>query len=127
VPDPVWHRHIGSAVNEEHLAMMKHALAVVCMLAAAPALAQFGPGNPDTYGSIWEDIFMKRMKMTRELMDKSKDGMVSKDEYMAYAEMTAGKQFMMMDMNNDGMISEAEFMNPDLGGWSAVIFGGGRI
>ena len=53
--------------------------------------------------------------------------MVSKDEYMAHADMTAGKQFVMMDMNNDGMISEAEFMNPDLGGWSAVIFGSGRI
>jgi hypothetical protein len=108
--------------------MMKHALAAVCMLAALPAYAQFAPGNPEHYGSIWQDIFMKRMKMMREMMDKNKDGMISKDEYMAYAEMAGGKQFMMLDMNNDGMVSEAEFMNPELSGsWSAVIFGSNRI
>ena len=51
--------------------MMKQTLAGILMLAAAPAFAQFGQGNPDHYGSVWEDIFMKRMKMSRDLMDKN--------------------------------------------------------
>lgn len=107
--------------------MKKTMVTLALALAVSPAFAQYGKGNPDTYGSIWENIFMERMKMTKATMDKNKDGMISKDEFMAYSEMAAGKQFMMMDMNNDGMVSEAEFMNPDLGGWSAVIFGRGKI
>jgi hypothetical protein len=66
------------------------------------------------------------MEMTKGIMDKNNDGMISKDEYMAHAEMMASKKFMMADMDNDGMISGEEFMftNPDLYGKGRFIYGG---
>lgn len=72
----------------------------------------FGVGGPQSY--IWADIAMNRMKMSMEIMDANKDGMISKDEYMKYADMNSAKKFAMMDMNNDGMVSKDEWMNPDL-------------
>lgn len=83
--------------------------AALCLAASASVAYSaeqggFGVGGPQDY--IWAEVGMKRMMMSRDIADKNKDGMVSKDEYMAFAEMTAEKSFMMMDMNNDGMISE---------------------
>jgi Ca2+-binding EF-hand superfamily protein len=57
---------------------------------------------------------MDRRQMAMEAMDKNKDGMVDKDEFMAFTEMSAGKSYTMIDMDNDGMISEREFMNTNL-------------
>jgi hypothetical protein len=82
------------------------------MSSAFAAAGGFGQGGPQSY--IWAEIAMNRMKMTMDIMDTNKDGMVTKEEYMKYVEMSAPKKFAMMDMNNDGMISKEEWMNPDL-------------
>jgi hypothetical protein len=86
-------------------------LAILAVLTATgPVHAQskgFGEGGPNTY--IWAELQMKRRQMAMEAMDKNKDGMIDKDEYMAFSEMMAGKDYTMMDMDNDGMISELEW------------------
>jgi hypothetical protein len=72
----------------------------------------FGEGGPQSY--IWAEIAMNRMKMSMDAMDTNKDGMISKDEYMKFAETGSAKKFASMDMNNDGAVSKDEWMNPDL-------------
>jgi hypothetical protein len=98
------------------------AIGPLLLLSGVNAHAEGFAGNPDLYMSIWA----KRMEMSKGIMDKDKDGMISKDEFMAYSEMNAGKGFMMTDRDNDGMISEAEWMNrnPNLyGGFGSVYQG----
>lgn len=95
--------------------MKKTLCALSLMLGLSPAFAEtggFGTGGPQSY--VWAEIFMNRMKMAKEVMDTDKDGAISKDEYMKFAEMNASKKFASMDMNNDGKISVEEWMNPDL-------------
>ena len=95
--------------------MKKTLCALSLMIALSPALAAqsgFGEGGSETY--VWAEVFMNRMKMAKETMDTDKDGAISKEEYMKFAEMNASKKFADMDMNNDGTISEAEWMNPEL-------------
>jgi len=90
------------------------------MFALSPVLAaqgEFGKGGSETY--IWTEIFMNRMKMEKEIMDTEKNGVISKDEYMKFAEMNASEKFVAMDMNNDGTISEPEWMNSELAPGSA--------
>jgi hypothetical protein len=98
---------------------MKTTISAIAMLAAVTAggtvHAQskgIGEGGPNQY--IWAKVQMERRQMAMETMDKNKDGMVDKDEYMAFSEMAAGKNYSMMDMDNDGMISEREFRNTNL-------------
>lgn len=79
---------------------------------AFAAAGGFGEGGPDSY--IWAEIAMNRLKMSMTTMDTNKDGTISKDEYMKFAEMNSGKKFATMDMNNDGVISKEEWLNPDL-------------
>ncbi|MCG7988073.1 MAG: hypothetical protein JAY64_15885 [Candidatus Thiodiazotropha weberae] len=101
------------------------ALVLTLALPSVAVHAQDNPfaGNPDLYGHF---LAMEKMKMTQGMMDKNKDGMIRKDEYMDYAEKSASKGFMMTDMNDDGMISKDEFMfsNPDLYGGDRFIYGG---
>ncbi|ODB89169.1 hypothetical protein A3193_10350 [Candidatus Thiodiazotropha endoloripes] len=101
------------------------ALALTFALPTAALHAQDNPfaGNPDLYGHF---LAMEKMKMTQGMMDKNEDEMISKDEYMDYAEKAASKGFMMSDMNDDGMISKDEYMfsNPDLYGGDRFIYGG---
>lgn len=98
---------------------MKTMISAMAMLAALAAggtvHAQskgFGEGGPNQY--IWAKLQMDRREMAMEAMDKNKDGMVDKDEFMAFTEMMAGKSYAMMDMDNDGMISEREWTNSNL-------------
>lgn len=101
------------------------ALALAFTLSSVGLHAEDNPfaGNPDLYG---HHIAMERMKMMQTMMDKNKDGMISKKEYMEYAEKAAGKGFMMADMDDDGMISKDEFILniPDLYGADKFIYGG---
>ena len=92
------------------------AVAGLCLVLGAPlALADaggFGVGGPQSY--IWAEVAMNRAKMAMGVADKNKDGMLSKEEFMAFADMNAGKQMMMMDMNNDGMVSADEWTSSNL-------------
>ncbi|WP_296899518.1 EF-hand domain-containing protein [Thiohalocapsa sp.] len=98
---------------------MKTMISAIAMLVALGATGTvhaqskgFGEGGPNQY--IWAKVQMDRRQMAMEAMDKNKDGMIDKDEFMAFTEMSAGKSYTMIDMDNDGMISEREFMNTNL-------------
>ena len=97
--------------------MKKTLCALSLTLALSPVFAEsggLGQGGSQSQSYVWAEIFMNRMKMAKETMDTDKDGSISKDEYMKFAEMNASKKFASMDMNNDGKISVEEWMNPDL-------------
>ena len=75
------------------------------LMASAPAFSQSTfPSAAIEGGSLgsmmWTEARMKAM-------DKNKDGMVSRQEYMDYM----GAQFDMMDTKKDGMLTKAEFMD----------------
>ena len=80
-------------------------ISTICMLAltvaaAATALAAVPEGGDEWFRMMWSPTRMKAM-------DKNKDGMVSRQEYMDY--MMA--QFDKMDQNKDKMLSAKEFMD----------------
>ncbi len=70
---------------------------VIFATAAFPAVAQ---NTFVTQEQIWSAPMMK-------MMDKNKDGMVSRDEFLSYM----GAQYDMMDVNKDKKLSKAEFMD----------------
>lgn len=71
-------------------------------MAAFPALAQgtFPSSAQEFPSQFWTERMMKAM-------DTNKDGMVSRDEYMAYM----GKQFDMMDAGKKRMLTAQQFMD----------------
>ncbi len=81
---------------QKQLAMTLGALALAA--AAAPSLA--ASNTFVTQEVIWSEPMMKTM-------DKNKDGMVSRDEFLAYM----GAQYDMMDQNKDKMLDKKEFMD----------------
>ena len=72
--------------------------AVIAIAAVCPAHAKEMSKGMDM--SMMNDNMMK-------MMDTNSDGMVSKDEMMAYHEKMMG----MADMNKDGMLSKDEMMS----------------
>ena len=50
----------------------------------------------------------ERMKHDMQDADTNKDGVISKDEFMAAHQARADKMFAMMDTNKDGKIDQAE-------------------
>lgn len=93
--------------------MFKHFKAVttigamtLALLASAPAAAQSvfpsaaneGSGGPAAM--FWTEAMMKAM-------DKNKDGMVDRKEFMDYM----GAQFDKMDAKKKGMLTKSEFMD----------------
>lgn len=77
----------------------------LALLASAPASSQSPfPSASNEDGQIsagfWTEARMKTM-------DKNKDGMVSRQEYMDYM----GAQFDKMDAKKDKMLTKAEFMD----------------
>jgi hypothetical protein len=71
-------------------------------VAAVPAFAQGTfPSSAQEFSSyFWTERMMKAM-------DSNKDGMVSRDEYMAYM----GKQFDTMDTGKKRMLTAQQFMD----------------
>lgn len=86
--------------------MKKTAIALATMMMSGVALADSaGVYEQFPYGGI----LMKRMEMTHKMIDKNGDGMVSKDEYMAYKAKDAEKHFAMMDTDDNGVLERWEF------------------
>lgn len=77
------------------------ALALIA-IATSPAMgaSAVATGAEELVGKFWTAPVMKSM-------DKNKDGMVSREEFMNYM----GAQFDMMDQNKDKMLSTKEFMD----------------
>ena len=80
-------------------------ISTICMLAlfvgaGAAAFAAVPEGGDEWFRMMWSPSRMKAM-------DKNKDGMVSRKEFMDYM----GAQFDKMDQNKDGMLSSKEFMD----------------
>jgi len=90
-------------LNQLKLASTMGALALA-IAAASPAIGA-PAGTSETAGGDFAGRFwtMPRMKA----MDKNKDGMVSRDEYMSYM----GAQFDMMDSGKKGMLDSKGFMD----------------
>jgi hypothetical protein len=85
------HKQIAGVVGAVALALM----------AATPAFAQKTPSVTNTFitqEQIWSEPMMKSM-------DKNKDGMVSREEFLVYM----GAQYDMMDVNKDKMLDKKEF------------------
>jgi uncharacterized protein with FMN-binding domain len=85
--------------------MFKHtksaAAAGVFVLAALAAPSFAGQSDNTEFPDLfWREIMMKAM-------DKNKDGMVTREEFMAYM----GDQYDKMDQNKDGKLSRTEFMD----------------
>jgi hypothetical protein len=69
-------------------------------MAATPALAQgaFPRSELDFQNMFWSERMMKAM-------DRNKDGMVSRDEFMTYM----GRQYDRMDSGKKGMLTMQQF------------------
>ena len=85
--------------------MFKHtksAAAACAFVLAGLAAPSFGAPSDNTEfpDLFWREIMMKAM-------DKNKDGMVTREEFMAYM----GEQYDKMDQNKDGKLSRTEFMD----------------
>ena len=87
--------------------MFKHPklMRAVCMLAltvaaSTTAVAAAPEGSNEVIINFWTERIMKSM-------DRNKDGMVTRDEFMNYM----GAQFDKMDQNKDKMLSKGEFMD----------------
>jgi hypothetical protein len=65
---------------------------------AAPSLSAAPSAAVEFAGQFWTETMMK-------VIDTNKDGMVSRDEFLAYM----GSQFDRMDQNKDRMLSAREF------------------
>jgi hypothetical protein len=75
----------------------------LAFMTAAPAFSQ-SSAIPASSSEVGGMIFNERMMRT---MDKNKDGMVSRTEYLEYM----GAQFDIMDAKKKGMLTKAEFMD----------------
>jgi hypothetical protein len=64
------------------------------------AQSTFPASADDLYHHFWTERMMR-------VMDKNKDGMVSRQEYMDYM----GSQFDMMDQGKKGMLTSQQFMD----------------
>jgi hypothetical protein len=67
---------------------------------ALPLMASAASGNTDFPDLFWSEVRMKAM-------DTNKDGMVSREEYMAYM----GAQYDKMDQKKAGKLSRADWLN----------------
>jgi EF hand len=72
---------------------------VLAAIAASAASAQTS-GSTEFPDLFWREIMMKAM-------DKNKDGMVTREEFMSYM----GEQYDKMDQNKDAKLTRAEFMD----------------
>ncbi len=79
----------------------------LALLASAPASAAQSsfPSAGSEDGLAMASMFWTEARM--KMMDKNKDGMVSRQEFMDYM----GVQFDMMDTKKDGMLTKTEFMD----------------
>lgn len=75
----------------------------LALLASTPAFSASPSAAPE--GSEFSSMFWTEARM--KMMDKNKDGMVSRQEFMDY--MSAS--FDMMDTKKDAMLTKAEFMD----------------
>jgi len=81
-------------------------LMALTLLAPAPAFSQSTfPSAAAEAGNAVASMFWTEARM--RAMDKNKDGMVSRQEFMDYM----GAQFDTMDTKKDGMLTKAEFMD----------------
>ncbi len=80
-------------------------LMTLTLMASAPAFSQSPYPSAAPEGGEFTSMFWTEARM--KSMDKNKDGMVSRQEYMDYM----GAQFNMMDTKKDGMLTKAEFMD----------------
>ena len=87
--------------NQLRLASMTAVLAFAAM-SALPAVAQgtFPSSASEISSNFWTERMMKAM-------DKNKDGMVSKAEFLDYM----GAQYDMMDSGKKGMLTNTQFMD----------------
>jgi hypothetical protein len=69
-------------------------------MSSLPAMAQFPSAAQEFPPIFWTEPRMKAM-------DANRDGMVSRDEFMAYM----GRQFDMMDTGKTRMLTKAQFMD----------------
>jgi len=88
------------------MASMAAALAFAAM-SALPAAAQgtFPSAAQEFSSNFWTERMMKTM-------DKNKDGMVSRAEYMEFM----GAQYDMMDAGKKGMLTSTQFMDKKMMG-----------
>lgn len=77
----------------------------LALLASAPASAQSVFPSAASEGSTGAAMFWTEPMM--KAMDKNKDGMVSRTEFMDYM----GAQFDKMDAKKRGMLNKSEFMD----------------
>ena len=82
-------------------AAMHIGLLAFSMTAALPVNAAAGPQG----AADFPDLFWSERLMTA--MDKNKDGMVSRQEFMDYM----GAQYDMMDSSKKGMLTKQQFMD----------------
>ena len=80
----------------------KPVVAACAFVLAGMATPSFAGQSDNTEFSdlFWREIMMKAM-------DKNKDGMVTREEFMSYM----GEQYDKMDQNKDGKLTRTEFMD----------------
>lgn len=86
-------------IRQLRMATMIGMLALASSTALA-AQSTFPASADDFYHSFWTERMMR-------VMDKNKDGMVSRQEYMEHM----GAQFDMMDQGKKGMLTSRQFMD----------------
>jgi hypothetical protein len=69
------------------------------------AMTPLGAGAQSSDNTEFPDLFWREIMM--KAMDKNKDGMVTREEFMTYM----GQQYDRMDQNKDGKLSRTEFMD----------------
>lgn len=76
------------------------AIAAMSALPASAAQSAFPSAAVEFSGQFWTETMMRAM-------DKNRDGMVSRQEYVDYM----GAQFDMMDTGRKGMLTKEQFMD----------------
>jgi hypothetical protein len=76
--------------------------AAACVFVLA-AMAAPGAGAQSSDNTQFPDLFWREIMM--KAMDTNKDGMVTREEFLAYM----GDQYDKMDQNKDGKLTRAEF------------------
>ena len=95
--------------------MIKQLKAATTMGAMAIALMASAPAFADNMA----EMFWSARTMTA--MDKNKDGMVSRQEFMDYM----GVQYDKMDPKKTGMLNKAQFMDKKMMSYTFEIIAGG--
>jgi hypothetical protein len=80
------------------------AAAAVCVFVLA-GMAAPGAGAQSSDNTQFPDLFWREIMM--KAMDKDKDGMVTRAEFLSYM----GEQYDKMDQNKDGKLTRTEFMD----------------